>query len=41
MYLQHKTWGCKLIQTWSSLHELSKIKKDYYKTYLVNYQLVD
>ena len=41
--LQHKykTWGCKPIQTWSSRHELSEIKKDCYKTYMVTYQLGD
>ena len=35
----YKTWGRKPIQTWSSLHELSEIKKDCCKTNIVTYQL--
>ena len=29
--MNNKTWNCKPIQTWSSLHELSEIKKNFYK----------
>ena len=39
--MNNKTWSCEPIQTWSSLHGLSEIKEDYYKTYMVTYQLCD
>ena len=39
--MNYKTWGLKAIKKWSSLHELSEIKKDCYKTYMVTYQLDD
>ena len=39
--MNYKTRGHKPIQTLSSLHELSEIKKDCYKTYMVTYQLSD
>ena len=39
--MNNKTWSRKPIQTWSSLDELSEIKKDCYKIYMVSYQLGD
>ena len=37
--MNNKAWSCEPIQTWRSLHELSEIKKDCSKTYMVIYQL--
>ena len=39
--MNNKTWGRKVIQTWSSLHELSETNKGCYKAYLVTYQIGD
>ena len=39
--MKSRTWIHELIQTCSSLHELSEIKKDYYKVYMVTYQIGD
>ena len=39
--MNNKTWSCKPIQTWSSLHELCEIKKDCYKAYMVTDQIGD
>ena len=39
--MNNKTWSCEPIQTWSSLHELSEIEKDCYKTYMVTCQFGD
>ena len=38
--MNNKTWSGKPIQT-CSLHELSEIKKGYYKTCMVTYQFGD
>ena len=37
--MNNKTWSCKPIQTWSSLYELRKINYDFYKVYMVTYQI--
>ena len=39
--MNNETWSYKPIQTWSSLHELSEIKKNCYKAYIVTYQIGD
>ena len=39
--MNNKTWSCEPIQTRRPLYELSGIKEDYYKTYIVTYQLVN
>ena len=39
--MNNKTWSCEPIQIRRSLYELSEIKEDYYKTYIVTYQLVN
>ena len=39
--MNNKTWSCERIQTWSSLHELSEIKKDCYKACIHTYQIGD
>ena len=39
--MNNKTGSRKPIETWTSLHELSEIKKGCYKIYMVTYQLGD
>ena len=36
-----RAWSHESIQAWSSLHELSKNKKDCYKAYMVTYRIDD
>ena len=37
--MNNELWSREPFQTWTSIHELSEIKKDRYKTYMVTYQL--
>ena len=39
--MNNKTQSREPIQTWSSLHETSEIRKDCYKAYMVTYQIGD